>query len=68
MSLYTDLVAAGIPVSNWQSDLYFPVSYEAAEILEKYPQQSRSIFKSKIDGRPMYECPFAFDPYWQKQS
>jgi hypothetical protein len=67
MSLCSELVEAGIPVSNWQSDLYFPVTYESAEILERYPDQPRSIFKSEIDGKPTYECPFAFDPYWQKR-
>jgi hypothetical protein len=67
VSLYTDLVEAGIEVSNWQSDLYFPVSYESMEILAKYPNQSRSIFKSNIDGRPTVEAPFAFDPYWESK-
>ncbi len=67
MSLYTDLVEAGIEVSNWQSDLYFPVTYESTEILSKYPKQCRSIFKSNIDGRPTFEAPFAYDPYWEKK-
>jgi hypothetical protein len=67
MSLYTDLVEAGIEVSNWQSDLYFPVSQVATEILAKYPKQSRSRFKSNIDGRSMYETPFAYDPYWESK-
>lgn len=67
MSLYTDLVKAGIEVSNWQSDLYFPVSYESMEILAKYPNQSRSIFKSNIDGRAMVDAAFAYDPYWESK-
>lgn len=68
MSLYTDLVDAGIETSNRYSDLYFPVSQESAEILAKHPKQ-KSIalrFKSNIDGKPTYEVPFAFDPYWEK--
>ncbi len=67
MSLYTDLVEAGIEVSNWQPDLYFPGSYESMEILAKYPKQTRTLFKSDIDGRPMVEAPFAFDPYWESK-
>lgn len=67
MSLYTDLVEAGIEVSNWQSDLYFPVCPVATEILAKYPKQCRSRFKSDADGRSMYEAPFAYDPYWDSK-
>ena len=65
MTLYTDLIDAGIEVRSWQSDLYFPVTPESKEILLRYPKQSRSVFKSNADGQIMYECPFAFDPYWQ---
>jgi len=37
------------------------------EILVKYPKQTRTLFKSNIDGRPMVEAPFAFDPYWDSK-
>lgn len=67
MSLYTDLVAAGVEVSNWQSDLYAPVNETVQEIMKKYPDQSRSTFKSNIDGRLHYEFPFAFDPFWERR-
>lgn len=69
MSLYTDLVDAGIETSNRYSDLYFPVSQEAAEILAKHEKQ-KSIakrFTSNIDSKPMFEVPFAFDPYWDEK-
>lgn len=63
-TIYETLIAAGIECSNWQSDLYFPVTPETRKILKQYPQQSRSTFKSNASGRLMYECPFAFDPFW----
>ena len=63
-TIYEDLTASGIECSNWQSDLYFPATPQTREILKQYPNQTRSIFKSNIDGRMMYECPFAFDPFW----
>ena len=68
MSIYTDLIEAGLDVSNWQSDLYVPVCDNSREILKKYPKQTRSTFKSNVDGLQMYELPFAFDPFWKKRS
>jgi hypothetical protein len=68
MSLYTTLVEAGVKVGNWQSDLYFPVSDVTREILAGFPKEKSiaKTFKSNIDGKPTYEVPFAFDPYWEK--
>lgn len=63
-TIYEELTAAGIECSNWQSDLYFPVTPQTREILKRHPNQTRSTFVSNIDGRAMYECPFAFDPFW----
>ena len=63
-TIYETLTAAGIECGNWQSDLYFPATPQTREILNQYPKQVRSTFKSNIDGRMMYECPFAFDPFW----
>lgn len=63
-TIYEELNAAGIECSNWQSDLYFPVTDQTRVILRNHPNQTRSTFKSNIDGCMMYECPFAFDPYW----
>jgi len=67
MTIYEDLIAAGIECSNWQSDLYFPATQKTREILKRHKNQARSTFISNIDGRMMYECPFAFDPFWTKQ-
>ena len=66
MSLYTDLIAAGVPISHWQSDLYAPVNDTVKEILSRYPNQSRSVFKSQIDGKLWYEFPFQYDPFWSR--
>lgn len=70
MSLYTDLVAAGIELSNWRSDLYFPVTPETTAILQRHPQQlaNATIFTSNIDKRRMYDVPFNYEPYWEKRS
>lgn len=66
MSLYTDLIEAGVEVGNWQSDLYFPRTAQTTEILSRHPDQKRNatVFNSNIDGVPTYDVPFAFDPFW----
>ena len=66
MSLYTDLIAAGVPISHWQSDLYAPVNDTVKEILSRYPNQSRSVFKNQIDGKLWYDFPFQYDPFWSR--
>ena len=67
MSLYTDLIAAGVEVSNWQSDLYAPVNGTVKAILAKYPGQSKSVFRSQIDGKLWYDFAFAYDPFWEQR-
>lgn len=66
-TLYQSLTDAGIECSNWQSDLYFPVNEQTRQILQKFPSQTRSTFQSNIDRKHMYECPFAYDPFWKKR-
>jgi hypothetical protein len=68
MSLYTDLIDAGIECHNWQSDLYFPKTEETQSILDKHPQVSRSVFIDEITANLMYECPFQFDLFWAKKA
>lgn len=67
MSLYTDLIEAGQPVSNWQSDLYCPVNAVTRELLAKH-QLKASTFTSNKDGQLWYDVPFMFDPYWDRRS
>lgn len=66
MSLYADLIEAGQPVSNHYSDLYTPVNEVTRELVKKHGLKA-SIFTSQIDGKPWYDAPFAFDPYWEKR-
>lgn len=66
MSLYTDLIDAGIPVSNWQSDLYCPVNETTTALIKKHGKKA-SKFRSAVDGELTYEVNFAFDPFWEKR-
>lgn len=67
-TLYQALVEAGVPVSSWQSDLYAPRNEAVREILAAYPNQTRSTFRSNVDGRLMYEFPFAYGPFWEARA
>lgn len=66
MSLYTDLIEAGCEVSNWQSDLYVVRNDTALEIFKRHKQKPCS-FISAVDGTPMLEAPFQFDPFWESR-
>lgn len=70
MSLYTDLIEAGIDVSNWQSDLYFPVTDKSREILSRHPTQKSNArtFRNNVTGKTCYDVPFAYDPYWESRA
>lgn len=69
MSLYTTLVEAGVEVSNWQSDLYFPINDTTRQILASFPKEKSiaKTFMSNDTKKLTYEVPFAFDPYWEKK-
>lgn len=67
-TLYQALVEAGVPISSWQSDLYAPCNAAVKEILAAYPKQTRTTFVSNVDGRSMYEFPFAYDPFWEARA
>lgn len=68
MTLYDDLLAAGVPLDHHYSDLYFPVTPQTTEILARHFSQERiaTTFASQTDnGEPWYEVPFAYLPYWE---
>jgi hypothetical protein len=50
MSLYTDLINAGVPVSNWQSDLYFEDNEISRAIVKKHPGIKCRAFKNQRTG------------------
>ena len=66
-TLYSDLKAAGIPISNHESDLYFKYSPESVAILDKYPLEKSNAqrFRNCIDGTTWVDVPFAYIPWWE---
>ena len=70
-TLYQDLVAAGIPTDNHESDLYFPVTKDSCALLLRHERQVKgtvTVFTSEIDGQQWYDVPFAYDPWWEKRA
>jgi hypothetical protein len=68
--LYAEIVKAGIPMTNHESDLYFRKTEESTAILERFPLQhgNATCFVNQADphkGETWYDVPFAFTPFWQ---
>jgi hypothetical protein len=65
-SLYEQLVAAKIPISNWHSDLLFQATDESERLLSKFSllKKQSEHFINRIDKTRWVSVPFAYDPWW----
>lgn len=76
MTLMQTLLAAGYPRNqmwNHESDLYIYAIEKTRSILRRWYAENNlpfqaSVFRSQIDGKLMYDCPFAFDDWWKERS
>lgn len=65
MSIYEQMVEAGVEISNHASDMYVPVNDVTRAIVDEYEFANNvTRFYSNIDGKLHYDIPFAFEPYW----
>jgi hypothetical protein len=69
-TLYSSIVAAGIPHSSHESDLYIPNTPEARAILARFPleQSNATSFINQAPpnaGQRWLDVPFAYLPFWQ---
>jgi hypothetical protein len=69
-SLYGDLLAAGVPMDNHESDLYFLDTPTSRAILARYPYSAKisSRFTNARDCAIWWEAPFAFLPWWEARA
>lgn len=72
MSLYEEIKAAGIPVDNHESDLYFQDTEESRAILAKHRPEDKNAttFINQAEphkGERWIDVPFAFTPFWEKR-
>lgn len=64
-SIYDKMIENGIECSNHYSDLYVPVNPVTIEIVKQYEfKEGVRVFTSNIDGKAMFDIPFAYKPYW----
>lgn len=70
MALYHDLLAAGIPIDHWQSDLFFPLTPASRTLLAAHPEVRAEFFVVQPGhpdaGQTWAEAPFAYAPFWEK--
>lgn len=66
-SLYADILAAGIPHTSHETDLYIPDTPEARAILARYPLEQRNAkrFKNQVEGGVWIDVPFSYLPAWE---
>jgi len=65
MNIYQELKAAGIEISNHESDLYAKKDANSQAIVKKYQYKKNvRVFINQIDGTLWYDIPFAFAPFW----
>lgn len=68
-TLFQTIQEAGIEFDSHRSDLYLPVNDQVKEILSRFPLQEKNAirFISNTDQKPMFDIPFAYDPFWEKR-
>lgn len=66
MTIYEELLAAGIQVSNHESDLYCPVTPESRALVRKHKLMVTT-FINQVEGGTWYDIPFAYDPFWARR-
>ena len=67
-NIYEELKNAGVEIANHESDLYCPVNVITKEIVSRYEySQNVTIFKDQITGKPWYNIPFAYTPFWENK-
>lgn len=68
MSIYTQMVEAGVEIDNHESDLYVPRNETTIALLRQYEfKQNCSYFINQINGDTWIDIPFAYDPWWDEK-
>ena len=64
---YEEVKKRGIFYDNHCSDLYVYVTNYTTEIVKDYEYECNvTEFRNQIDGKMMYEIPFAYTDYYKK--
>jgi hypothetical protein len=65
-TVYQALKDAEIEMFNRESDLFVNDTPEARQIIADHSDITAKTFRSNIDGTPMLELPFCYQPFWDK--
>ena len=66
MSIYSEMIAAGVQCESHESDLYVPVNDTTRAIVERFEFENKvRTFANQVEGCLWHDIPFAFDPYWE---
>jgi hypothetical protein len=70
VSLFSEVLAAGIPHASHESDLYLPDTPAVRQLLVKHPDWLRNVqrFSNQVEGGSWIDVPFAYDPWWEVRS
>lgn len=70
MSLFTEMLAAGVEVDSHESDLYVKASATASAVLRRHPAQAANAlyFWDRTGGGMWIDVPFAYDPWWHRRA
>ena len=66
VTLYDEVMKAGIQVANHYSDLYIPVTPETTALIKKHGNYATT-FKNQVEGGTWYDVPMAYSPYWRSK-
>lgn len=78
MTLMERLLAAGYPraeMHHHESDLYIFVTPLTRRVVEEWCKEKGFVrswrcpmFGDQVPGRPMFDCAFQYDPYWEDRA
>ena len=56
-------------ISHHESDLYLKKNEISEQLVKEKPYRAYvMIFVNQVDGKPWYDVPFAYDPFWDKKN
>lgn len=68
MSIYEQMVQAGVKVENHCSDMYVPKNAITEQIISTYDFPAMvTVFRDNIDHELWYCIAFAYDPFWTQK-
>jgi hypothetical protein len=66
LTIYDQLVAAGVPLDSHESDLYAKLTEASTAIIRAYPSRDNvRTFVHQVDHTVWYDIPFAYLPFWE---